>query len=138
MLSLAMFIRISGNDVNLGMMISQQGAIGIFQKQDSCVMNGGGVLRDYEGKWLFGFSANFSVGSPILAELMGMDQGLRLAWNLGYKQITLESDCLESVQIILEDIHIRLQQIGKVVYEANQVADYMSKLGSHSSEKLRT
>ncbi|KAF1877405.1 hypothetical protein Lal_00016305 [Lupinus albus] len=71
--------------------------------------------------------------------------------------IILESDCLEAVQIILEDIHIHLQQIGKVVYEvrswlsrdwlaeikfvvceANQVADYMSKLGSHSSEQLRT
>ncbi|KAF1877040.1 hypothetical protein Lal_00033593 [Lupinus albus] len=103
----------SRSGVNWGMMISQHGAIGVFQKQ----------------------------------ELMAMGQGLRLVWNMGCKQITMESACLEVVQIISEDIHIRLRQIEKVVYEvrswlsrnwlveikfivreANQVADYMSKL----------
>ncbi|KAF1862473.1 hypothetical protein Lal_00046569 [Lupinus albus] len=85
--------------------------------RDSSVMGGGGVLQDHEGKWLSGLSANFGVGSLILAELMAMDQGLKLTRNLGCKQIILECDCLEAVQIISEDIHIRLQPIRKVVYE---------------------
>ncbi|KAF1898310.1 hypothetical protein Lal_00033077 [Lupinus albus] len=96
-------------------------------------------------------------GSCIKDLVLWVEEGLRLAWNLGCKQIILEYDCLEAIQIISEDIHIRLQQIGKVVYEvrswlsrdwlaeinfvvheANQVANFMSKLGSHSSEQLRT
>ncbi|XP_019457635.1 PREDICTED: uncharacterized protein LOC109358024 [Lupinus angustifolius] len=124
--------------------------------RSSLIMGGGGVIRDHAGQWLSGFSANFGVGSAILAELLAMDHGLKLAWELGFKKVHLESDCLEAVHLLSSGIHIRHQKILKVVSvvrswlsrdwivevdfvvrEANQVADFMARIGSHSSDKLR-
>ncbi|KAF1879364.1 hypothetical protein Lal_00005830 [Lupinus albus] len=120
------------------------------------VMGGGGVIRDHEGRWLSSFSANFGVGSPILVELLAMEHGLNLAWDLGFKEIILESDCLEAVQIIPDGVRICLDnillhvsnvrtwltrnwmvEVKFVVREANKVADFMVKLGSHSSTILK-
>ncbi|KAF1877616.1 hypothetical protein Lal_00040333 [Lupinus albus] len=61
----------------------------------------GGAIRDHEDCWLSDFSVNFGVGSPILTKLLPVEHGLNLAWNLGFKGIILESDCQETVQIIL-------------------------------------
>ncbi|KAF1873932.1 hypothetical protein Lal_00013897 [Lupinus albus] len=56
--------------------------VGVFRKQDmlksSNVMGGGGAIRDHTGRWLFDFSANFGIGSPILAKLLAMNQNLKL------------------------------------------------------------
>ncbi|XP_019422997.1 PREDICTED: uncharacterized protein LOC109332471 [Lupinus angustifolius] len=125
--------------------------------RDSNIMGVGGLLRDHVGKWLSGFSANYGEGSSILAKLLVMDQGLGLAWNLSFKQIILESDCLAAMQIISEAVQIRLHRIlcivnnvrtwlardwivevKLVVREANMVADFMAKLGSHFIAEFKT
>ncbi|KAE9592659.1 hypothetical protein Lalb_Chr19g0131591 [Lupinus albus] len=49
-------------------------------------MGGGGVVCDHASLWLSGFSSNFGVGLPILAELMIME-GLKLALNLELKMV---------------------------------------------------
>ncbi|XP_019447236.1 PREDICTED: uncharacterized protein LOC109350455 [Lupinus angustifolius] len=105
----------------------------------------GGVLRDNLGNWLSDFSANFGVGSHILAELLAME-----------KRLSLESDCLEDVQIISERIQIRVAHILALVNsvrswlahpwvvtisfvcrEANMVADFLAMQSSHSLVELK-
>ncbi|KAF1868868.1 hypothetical protein Lal_00048147 [Lupinus albus] len=85
-----------------------------------------------------------------------MEHGLNLAWDLAFKEIILESDCLEAVQIIPDGVRICLDnillhvsnirtwltrnwkvEVKFVVREANRVADFMAKLESHSSTILK-
>ncbi|CAL0299454.1 unnamed protein product [Lupinus luteus] len=108
-------------------------------------MGGGGALRGNLGNWLSRFSANFGVGSPILAELLAMEQ-----------DVALESECLEVIQIVSDQIPIIIAPILTVVNniiswltlpwvvtvsfvfrEANMVADFMAQNGSHSPNELK-
>ncbi|KAF1879844.1 hypothetical protein Lal_00037347 [Lupinus albus] len=82
--------------------------------RSSKVMGGGGAIRDHAGQYLSGFSANFGVESPIIAELLPMVQGLTLTWNMGFKKVIMKSDCLEEVQLISDGVQIRLHQIMRV------------------------
>nr|KYP60483.1 hypothetical protein KK1_022889 [Cajanus cajan] len=51
-------------------------------------MGGGGVLRGGRGDWQFGFSTCYGQGSPFLAEILAIRDGLMHAWRLGYRNIT--------------------------------------------------
>ncbi|XP_019433714.1 PREDICTED: uncharacterized protein LOC109340466 [Lupinus angustifolius] len=88
----------------------------------SCVrslkdMGGDGTIRDHTCNWLSVFSTNFGIGLPIVVELLAMDQGLKLVWNMGFKKVIVENDCLEAIQIILVGVHIRIHQIFSVISE---------------------
>ncbi|GAU36490.1 hypothetical protein TSUD_316160 [Trifolium subterraneum] len=52
----------------------------------------GGLIRNDIGEWMHGFSGSCCHASNILAELYAILEGLQLAWNLGYRTITLECD----------------------------------------------
>lgn len=52
----------------------------------------GGVLCDYEGKWLWGYNMNLGSESIFKTEARSMLEGLFLAWDKGYKKIEIESD----------------------------------------------
>ncbi|KAE9614458.1 hypothetical protein Lal_00012188 [Lupinus albus] len=78
-------------------------------------MGEGGAIRDHDDHLLSGFCVNFGVGSPILAELLAMEHGLKLAWDLGFKKVILESDCLEAMQVIRDGVLICLDNILLVV-----------------------
>ncbi|KAK9006758.1 hypothetical protein V6N11_019092 [Hibiscus sabdariffa] len=60
----------------------------------------GGVLRDEQGNWIFGFARSIGRCSVILAELWAIHDGLLHTWNLNHRNVILESDYLEAVQII--------------------------------------
>ena len=47
---------------------------------------------------------NIGVGSVIEAELWGLYEGLKMAWNSGFRKVLIESDSLSSVQLICSDI----------------------------------
>ncbi|CAL0332549.1 unnamed protein product [Lupinus luteus] len=108
-------------------------------------MGGGGVLRDSKGQWISGFSANYGEGTSILAELLAIE-----------KNVVLESECLEDVHIIYEENPFRIASILSLINkirswlalswvvkvcfvnrEANMVADFMAKLGSHSLHVMK-
>ncbi|EEF38773.1 conserved hypothetical protein [Ricinus communis] len=45
----------------------------------------GGLIRNTEGSWLFGFTHKLGSCSPLGAEFWGVLDGLRLAWDKGTK-----------------------------------------------------
>ncbi|KAF1859238.1 hypothetical protein Lal_00009822 [Lupinus albus] len=78
-------------------------------------MGGGGAIRDHACKWSSRFSTNFGVGLLILVELLAINHGLKLAWNMWFKQIILECNCFEVVQIITDDVQVLFHQILEMV-----------------------
>ncbi|KAL4318363.1 hypothetical protein GQ457_18G022390 [Hibiscus cannabinus] len=60
----------------------------------------GGVLRDDSGAWISGYARYVGRCDALLAELWAIHDGLLLAWDLGFRFVELESDCLEAVRII--------------------------------------
>ncbi|KAJ8755654.1 hypothetical protein K2173_022249 [Erythroxylum novogranatense] len=60
----------------------------------------GGLIRDMEGCWIAGFSGSVGIATNILAELQGLKHGLQLTWDLGYRSVLVETDCLAVVNLI--------------------------------------
>lgn len=60
----------------------------------------GGVFRDGGGNWLMGFTREIGVCHTNLAEFWAILIGLEIAWNLGIKNIILESDAEEIISAI--------------------------------------
>lgn len=104
----------------------------------------GGVLRGSTGYWLRGFSRNLGNCSVLLEELWGILTGLELAWELGFRNILLESDSHNAVSLltknhsqthlcraILNSIKSYLQrnwrvQVYHIYREGNVVADWLA------------
>ncbi|XP_061367067.1 uncharacterized protein LOC133310186 [Gastrolobium bilobum] len=63
----------------------------------------GGLLRDWNGSWLCGFSAFIGSCSPLQAELWAILRGLDLAWKYGWKNIILESDSVQAISLLTID-----------------------------------
>ncbi|OMO93701.1 reverse transcriptase [Corchorus capsularis] len=62
----------------------------------------GGICRDSDGLWLFGFTCKFGWGHISKAELYAIYHGLRIAWQSGHRSIIVESDSLIAVNKILQ------------------------------------
>ncbi|KAL4364057.1 hypothetical protein GQ457_04G031790 [Hibiscus cannabinus] len=60
----------------------------------------GGVVRDENGSWLFGYAHFVGRCDVLLAEFWAIHDGLLHAWSMGYRRVELESDCLEAVRVI--------------------------------------
>ncbi|BBH05413.1 zinc ion-binding protein, partial [Prunus dulcis] len=60
----------------------------------------GGIIRNSEGSWIAGFSANLGHGEVLVAEAWALYYGLNLAWQMGLRQITLNSDSALVVDMI--------------------------------------
>ncbi|KAK8593044.1 hypothetical protein V6N12_045133 [Hibiscus sabdariffa] len=110
----------------------------------------GGVFRDESGTWLSGFSLRIGRCSVLLAELWAIRDGLRHAWDLGFRYIELETDNKEvanlcnglsetlAKSILVEGIHELRQRewqtcISYVCRERNAVADKLASLGRYQS-----
>lgn len=120
----------------------------------------GGVVRDYKGEWLRGFSGpiEFAIGfaNSLEAELEAIKHGLLFAWEYGYKQISCRSDCTQALTLIrkyqpdndtrpsfmiqqniqiikeIEELVSRdwVVELSHTFREGNKCADYMAKLGA--------
>ncbi|KAK8975249.1 hypothetical protein V6N11_046719 [Hibiscus sabdariffa] len=110
----------------------------------------GGVFRDSQGKWLFGFTRFVGRCETLLAELWAIHDGLLHAWELGYRCVEVESDCLDAVRIAMArsktldgsalvcSIHRLLSNDWSVVVShvdrrSNGVADALARKGRGSS-----
>lgn len=54
-------------------------------------------MRDFSGKWVFGFSFNLGVCNIDEAEAWGIFKGLSIAWEKGIKHVEVECDSLRVV-----------------------------------------
>ncbi|KAJ1405719.1 Ribonuclease H domain [Sesbania bispinosa] len=114
---------------------------------DSREMGYGGVLRDSEGTWQWGFSGLAEQGSVIEAELVALMKGLHFAWENSFRKLICETDSLEVVHLItnyseevqspfhdtLRSLMMWLDRdwdvcVKHVFREANLVADRLAKL----------
>ncbi|XP_061993589.1 uncharacterized protein LOC133711495 [Rosa rugosa] len=75
----------------------------------------GGVLRDSQGRFMAAFAhAVPHTSSAKQTELMAIKQGLAFVKGLNLQQVTIESDCLDAVQLILKKDH-ELDELGALV-----------------------
>lgn len=115
-------------------------------------MNGqagvGCVARDYRGAWIMGEARFIGSSAPLQAELLGILFGLKMAKRLKLGKITLESDSIEAVSLVLGlrvnsegdqriiDGYRELMssswdvELKHILREVNQAADLVAKRGS--------
>ncbi|KAF7815494.1 ribonuclease H [Senna tora] len=111
----------------------------------------GAILRDHEGRWIGGIARNLDGCSVIRTEAWGAFEGIKLASDMGYKRIELESDsnCLVTsiimgfsnlmeVADLIEEILLLVSQLDgfRVKHrwrETNSCADFLANLGASSS-----
>ncbi|MBA0597499.1 hypothetical protein Gorai_007302, partial [Gossypium raimondii] len=80
----------------LGVMVLIQGVMSMVEKAA-----GGGLLRDENGTWILGYGRCFGERSVVQAEAWATYNGLRIAWEHGYKKVQVESDSLDMVNMVL-------------------------------------
>ncbi|MBA0781832.1 hypothetical protein Gotri_002715, partial [Gossypium trilobum] len=62
----------------------------------------GGVVRDANGDWIFGYNRRLEKCSIFNAKLWGILEGLRLIQQRGHDEVIIQSDSFEVVKAILE------------------------------------
>ncbi|KAK9136201.1 hypothetical protein Syun_015531 [Stephania yunnanensis] len=108
----------------------------------------GGVMRDERGCWLFGYMGHIGTASSTVAELWAIREGLKLAWQRGFRKILLESDSQTAIQFLTSEIGdsnplaplvnecldlleldwwVRPQH---VLREGNRAADHLANMGA--------
>ncbi|CAL9024261.1 unnamed protein product [Prunus brigantina] len=70
---------------------------------DSGCIAAGGIIRNSDGIWIAGFSANLGHGEVFVAEAWALYYGLKVAWQLGLCQLTVNSDYALVVDMINGD-----------------------------------
>ncbi|CAA0831450.1 Polynucleotidyl transferase- ribonuclease H-like superfamily protein [Striga hermonthica] len=60
----------------------------------------GRLIRDETGCWIVGFAMNIGTSTVLEAELWGVIQGLKLAWDRGFRLVELEVDNLSVTNLI--------------------------------------
>ncbi|KAJ1406818.1 Ribonuclease H domain [Sesbania bispinosa] len=117
----------------------------------SRAMGIGGVLRESDGNWLWGFSDHRAYGSVLEAELLAIQVGLQFAWEQNHRCVLCETDSLEVIHLLNDDrpcssstgliglllgqIKVLLQQpwevhLSHILREANSLVDFLSKFSS--------
>ncbi|KAF7844636.1 putative RNA-directed DNA polymerase [Senna tora] len=114
----------------------------------------GGVVRDYMGRFIYGFSKNLGSCDALAAELWGVILGLNMAWELGIKKVVVEVDSTSAHQLVyaqnqefhpyaalVTDIHLLLARnwevsVCHVLREANCVADFFAKCAPRDTMDL--
>ncbi|KAH1065452.1 hypothetical protein J1N35_030439 [Gossypium stocksii] len=121
---------------------------------DSGFAASGGVIQDFNGKWIMGSTRFLGVCSPFEAELWGILDGILILLNKGYRRAIIMTDNLEVAQNLedldLEDSGItvlsRTQQILRsegewkikhIARDLNLIADRLAKLGLNWKTSLQ-
>ncbi|XP_056688793.1 uncharacterized protein [Spinacia oleracea] len=116
---------------------------------------GGAIIRDCEGNFVAGLSANYGHCVAIKAEIMALIMGLELAQNLSIQQLEVQLDSMACVQILQNrelthgDCHHHINycramiqdarwiiMIKHVYREGNRVADWLANQGVAQSNRL--
>lgn len=123
--------------------------------QDSSLASCAALIRDENGVWCGGMTRRLGRCSVLVVELWGILEGLKLAWDLGFKDVVIESDSLLAVNLVKKNLEEGLEGIGversiqrmlkmnwvarvsHVLRECNRSADVLAKFGlSLSDERM--
>ncbi|KAL7265055.1 hypothetical protein ACSBR1_002914 [Camellia fascicularis] len=113
----------------------------------------GGLIRDERGIWLIGYYGKLDVCTSLEVELWAIYRGLTIAFEKGYKDLTIETDSLSAIELLkegsvvsssirslVEDSKFLMQRCGytiqHVLREGNNSADSLAKLGATQAEPL--
>lgn len=112
-------------------------------------IGGGGVIRNSQGQWELAFSSCDEGDNAFQAELGSLRDGLRLAWNAGFRRIVAEVDCAEVLAVLgeiemdrfcpaVEVVRELLRRswevnLRRIPRECNCVADWYAKFGARSN-----
>lgn len=114
----------------------------------------GGLLRNRDGDFIWGFYGVAAVPNILLAETMAIWHGFKLCWDRGYRKVLCCSDSLLSVKFINEGVSthhrlaneiLRIQKLlasdwevilSHTLREGNACADVLAKMGASSSSSL--
>ncbi|CAI0385141.1 unnamed protein product [Linum tenue] len=100
-----------------------------------------GVLRSHDDRLIKAFTRNLSEGSITRVDLSGVEYGLRLAWELGIRQLKVQTDSIDATKLIesaddkyppaalINGIRNWVVEIAHIFREGNVVADYLASLG---------
>ncbi|CAN1761170.1 Putative ribonuclease H protein At1g65750, partial [Linum perenne] len=107
----------------------------------------GGLIRDCEGKLVTAFAINLRSCSIMRAEIRGIVEGMRLAWERGIRKLSIQTDSRAAVALLtaeddrlhrhaslVQQFHeLRMRdwdvKIHHIYREANYAADYMANMG---------
>ncbi|CAL5378534.1 unnamed protein product [Camellia sinensis] len=100
----------------------------------------GGLIRDERGIWLISYYGKLDVCTSLEAEFWAIYRGLTIAFEKGYKDLTIETDSLFAIKSLVEDSKFLMQRYGytiqHVLREGNNSADGLAKLGATQAEPL--
>ncbi|KAK4285196.1 hypothetical protein QN277_001926 [Acacia crassicarpa] len=126
--------------------INTDGAFSYFEVGVAC----GGVIRDAHGNFLRGFMFKGMEGDSLSAKLWGCLHSLKLAWDLGHRQVILEADSAEAIDLmkkvnhdlhadggLVEEIRCLMERDWRLEVDhinrwANTTADHLTKAGLSS------
>nr|XP_016459580.1 PREDICTED: uncharacterized protein LOC107783123 [Nicotiana tabacum] len=63
----------------------------------------GGAFRNSKEDWLVGYHKSCQAFSPIHAELLALLEGLKIAKDMNFLNMEIETDCTEVIKLIYED-----------------------------------
>lgn len=115
----------------------------------------GGLARNPDGGLGFGFSGHIDFSDILKAELLGISNGLQLAWDRGFRNLICYTDSLHAKSLITDQVIVYhryasiLQEIRDllalpwtvglrhVLREGNQCADHLAKFGANNAFVLK-
>lgn len=115
---------------------------------------GGGVIRDWSGRWVVGFSRKIGIATSLLAELWAIRDGLMLCIdrNLAMVEVELDANAVvdmlanplysnNAISPLIEDCRYLVSQIPHVrikhcYREANRCADKLARMGANQNLNL--
>lgn len=93
----------------------------------------GELSRVHKGKWLTRFMFHIGTCSNMAVELFGIEKGLTLAWDYGYRQVVLETDSLEGMYMTnnsnmeAHPLHALVMNIGALLNNSSNTISYFLK-----------
>lgn len=63
----------------------------------------GGIFKNSSGDWIVGFHKAGHATSPTQAELMALQEGLKIAREMNFHKIKIETDSTDIIKLIYED-----------------------------------
>ena len=122
--------------------VNVDGALSHVTHEAAC----GGLFRDHNGSFLRGFTCKLMEGDVLSTELWGIVHGLKIAWDMGFRNVIIESDSAEACNLLINDPG-ELHEDRRLIDEAksflirdwsimikhvsrwsNQAADYLAKI----------
>ncbi|KAF7811828.1 ribonuclease H [Senna tora] len=145
-------VLVAWEKLNVGWVkVNSDGAVKSTEGKAGC----GALIRDHNGTWITGVIRNLGRCSVLKTEAWGAFEGIKLARELGFKKVILESDskCLINnmlpasnntleVSSLVQEILLMLEGFEDVRIqhrwrEANSCADFLANLGTDASPVRR-